>query len=121
MKAWDWNGSARVPLLTQTTTTAMTDLGNVTSIDQTTVDVEGRTWRKLTTNEYGQDSPASWLLGRLTRASVKTWTPTAESQLAARSASIGNSPHAGQLQGSASPPPVSPAAMAVILQLLLDD
>lgn len=124
-RSWDWNGSARIPLPTQTTTTTMSDLGNVELIDQITADGAGQQWRKLTTNDYGQDNPSIWLLGRLTRSKVKTWTPTADTQLAARAASVGGSPQAGQQQGSAQPPPapqpMSRALLSVLLQMLLDD
>lgn len=119
VKTWDWTGTARIPMPTQTTTTVMSDLGNITSIDQITFDSSSQ-WRKLTTNEYAQDNVTAWLLGRLTRASVKTWAPTDAVQLAARASSVGTSPGAGQMQGPVQPASAA-AAMSIILQLLFDE
>jgi FG-GAP-like repeat len=122
VKSWDWDGVARVALPTSTTTTQMDAWGNVTRLVQSTVDGPNE-WRKTTVNTY-QDDRTKWLLGRLTRSEVTAVTPTAATQLAANATSAGSSPNASLMTpppGTPVTPPISPAALAAILQLLMDD
>lgn len=118
-RSWDWNGTLRLPMPVTDTTTSMDDVGNVLQLVQTTRD-GAREWRKTTTNVYAADNRANWLLGRLTRSTATTLTPTAELQIAANSRSFGAEPNANSMS-SPLPPPISPAVLAAILQLLLDD
>lgn len=87
---WDWSGSAAVAMPGGTSTTVMDDVGNVKSLVQTTT-WGGKTWRKTTTNTYGQDNRSTWLLGRLTLSSVVSEAPSADEQLAALPVSAGRS------------------------------
>jgi hypothetical protein len=122
VKSWDWNGSTRVPLPDSETTTRMDDVGNVLSLVQVTKDSANREWRKTTTNTYGADDRAKWFLGRLTRSEVRTLTPTAAAQLAANGSSAGTSANADRMSPTTPvSTPIHPAALAAILQLLLDD
>ena len=125
--SWDWNNelNAPVPLPSVLTTTAMTDIGNVTQIAQTTTAPNGLVWTKTTNNEYApaKQNTASWILGRLTKSTVVSTAPTAAEQLAQHATKAGASPGAGSMSSTAPavPQPLSPAVLNAILQLLLDD
>lgn len=120
-QSWDWTGTTRVALPISSNTTTMDDVGNVLSLAQTTTDSANREWRKTTTNQY-TDNRALWLLGRLTNATVTTLTPSATVQLAANGSSVGSAPNAALMAPATPvPTPISPAVLAAILQLLLDD
>lgn len=123
VKSWDWNGSAAVAMPTVETSTQLSDLGNVTRIVQTTTAPTGLWWRQTTTNNYDADNPSAWLLGRLTKASVTSESPTAEAQLAAHARKAGLSPNASDTSSTmpATPQPLPPGVLSAILQLLLDD
>jgi hypothetical protein len=127
-QAWDWNGSSRVAMPSSETTSIMSDMGNVTRLEQITSQGSGENalvWRKITLNAYESDDTNLWLLGRLTRATVTTQTPTAERQLAANARSAGSGEHAGAVSWPRPPgqpsTPISPAVLAVIIDLLLQD
>jgi hypothetical protein len=125
-QSWDWNNEtlATVPLPTLASTTTMTNVGNVTGIVQTTT-ANGLVWSQTTTNEYdpAKQNPSAWILGRLTKATVTSVSPTEAAQLGAYSSSAGRSPDAGSTSGTtpAAPQPINPAVLSAILQLLLDD
>jgi hypothetical protein len=120
---WDWNGTARVAMPRTDSVTEMDDVGNVTSIVQTTTAPNGLVWKQTTTNRYDEDNRASWILGRLTSATVKSEAPSADAQIAAYARSAGRSPGASDISSSApaAPQSISPAVLSAILQLLLDD
>jgi len=121
--AWDWDGANSVPMPTSDSVTEMDDVGNVTSLIQTTTAPNGLVWRKTTTNKYDQDSRTNWILGRLTSATVKSEAPSADAQIAAYGRSAGNSPNASAISSSAPAvaQPLSPAVLSAILNLLLED
>lgn len=119
-RSWDWTGSSRIPLPTADTATSLDDVGNVLQLVQSTRDGANREWRKTTLNEYAADSRLGWLLGRLTRSTVQSLAPTAAVQLAVNDRSFGNEQNAN-VMSPPTPPPLSPAVLAAILQLLLDD
>jgi len=121
VKSWDWNGSTRLALPISSTTSTMDDVGNVLTLVQSTRDSANREWRKTTTNVYGQDNRTNWLLGRLTRSQVDAVTPTAAVQIAANGSSVGPPGAERMSPATPVPQPLSPAALAAILQLLLDD
>lgn len=123
VESWDWNNAAGsvVSLPTVSTTTALSDRGNVKTLTQVTNAPNGLVWKKTTTNEYTDDE-SSWLLGRLTRATVKSESPSAAEQLAANPTKFGSAgADATSSSAPAAPQPISPAVMSIILQLLLDD
>ena len=128
IQSWDWNNEsgASVALPTVSTTTAMTDVGNVTNIVQTTTSQPNNlTWTRTTTNEYdpAKQNVAAWILGRLTKSTVTSTAPSAADQVAAYATSAGRSPNASAMSSTtpAAPQPLDPAVLATILQLLLDD
>lgn len=132
----DLNGTALLPKIT--TVNSFNDFGDPLSITvstEATFENATRTYTKTTTNEFcapgttlagGAACPNttagdSWLLGRLTRASV---TATAPNLLGTLSASAGTLFTASAIQGV--PPagaitPINPAALQAIIQLLLED
>lgn len=124
---WDWNAQAgtSVALPTVESSTEMNDVGDVTRMFQKTTAPNGLWWSKTTTNEYdpAKQNPSAWILGRLTRSTVVSQSPSVEQQLAANTTSPGRSPSAA-VTSSATPPaqqPLDPAVLSVILQLLLED
>jgi FG-GAP-like repeat/Abnormal spindle-like microcephaly-assoc'd, ASPM-SPD-2-Hydin len=99
--AWDWNDRTAVPLPIVDGSSVTTDRGNVTGLVETTTH-GGQIWKKTTTNIYGADNPTTWILGRLTKASVVSEAPTVATQLAANATAYGTSPNANTVS-SASP------------------
>jgi hypothetical protein len=125
-RAWDWDeqNQVRHPLPEARSTTTMDDLGNVLTLNQITTDPYNSAlqWRKETKNDY-LDNRTTWLLGRLVRAEVKSFAPSATTQLAAHARSVGGSPSAGAMVGPGltGPSPIHPGVLAAILQLVLED
>lgn len=122
---WDWNtaSASLVPMPKSESITTMSSRGNVLTVEQKTTAPNGSVWKKTTTNTYGQDDETTWTLGRLTRSTVRSESPTAADQIAAHGRSPGRSPTASSVS-SALPPaaqPMSPAVLSAILQLLLED
>ena len=131
----DLNG-ALLPKIS--TLNSFNDFGDPLAITVTTEAVFGgttRSYTKTTTNEFcapgstlagGSACPnttagESWILGRLTRASV---TATAPNLLSTLTASAGSLSTAAAIQGVPPPgsvQPLNPAVLQVILQLLLED
>ena len=114
-------------LPTVTTINAFDLMGNLTSIAVTTAGAPVGTslpatspFTKTTTNTYLPDNIAgdTWVLGRLAQATQKNVVPNA---LAGIGTSAGSAPSAAATQGTGTPPPISPAVLAAILQLLLED
>lgn len=114
-------------LPTVTTLNGFDLMGNLTSIAVTTAGAPSGTalpttssFTKTTTNTYLPDNTAgdTWVLGRLLQATQKNVVPNA---LASIGTSPGSAPSAAATQGTGTPPPISPAVLAVILQLLLED
>jgi len=64
------NGSQGALLRSVNTVTSYDDYGNPLTIDVTTTDAWGNTFRKLTTNTYDPPDLTAWVLDRLTRAEV---------------------------------------------------
>jgi hypothetical protein len=127
VESWDWNAQAgtAVAMPTVESSTEMTDVGDVTRMFQKTTAPNGLWWSKTTTNEYdpAKQNPSAWILGRLTRATVVSQSPSVDQQLAANPTSPGRSPTAAATSSSApsAPQPLNPAVLAAILQLLLED
>lgn len=123
-RSWDWTGSSLVELPRNETTTVTDNYGNVSSIVQTTSLADGTVWKRITTNNrYDADNPATWLLGRLTKSSVKTEAASASDQLGLYARSAGRSPDAAT---TSSPLPPAPSTMPgsllmPIITLLLSD
>jgi hypothetical protein len=126
-QAWDWNNRTAVALPVTDTSVSMNPFGNIWSQQQTTTQQLGggatMVWKTTTTNEHKQDNATKWILGRMTKSTVVKEAPSADDQIAARTRSAGNSPHAAETSGTQPPAPglISPAALSAILQLLLDD
>ncbi|MDH0867598.1 FG-GAP-like repeat-containing protein [Mitsuaria sp. GD03876] len=126
---WDLNGT---PLPVVTTLNTYNDTGDPTQIVVTTRGtVAGQADQvstKTTTNTYCAPDTANcankiagdnWILGRLSRATVTNSVPKLIDVL---NASAGTSPTATATTGSqAVQPPMNPAVLSAILQLLLDD
>lgn len=123
VNSWDWNAMTSIAMPRGDTTSVMSNLGNVASLTQTTTARDGAVWSKTTTNVFGQDNVAAWILGRLTSSTVVSTAPDADTQIAANPRSAGNSANATAMSSPAPsvPQPLSPAVLAAILQLLLDD
>ncbi|UDF35487.1 UNVERIFIED_ORG: VCBS repeat-containing protein [Shinella sp. XGS7] len=128
---WDIGSAGeRIPLPRQEIKTSIDFYGNVTRLEEETRDEStGLVYRKVTDNVYGQDNLATWTLGRLTRSTVTSTAPSAAQQLAAvPGTNAGTSPRASLVSSplppvgqKPSPNQISPAALAAILQLLLED
>lgn len=125
VRSYDWlSASVPVPLPRVNIATTLSGHGNVASMTQTTTAADGAVWSQNTVNAYGVENPTTWILGRLTRSDVTSTAPIADAQIAA-----GGTRSAGSLAGAnamsstapAAPQPISPAALAAILQLLLED
>lgn len=123
VNSWDWNGTTSIAMPCGDTTSVMSNLGNITSLTQTTTSPNGAVWNKTTTNVFGQDNVSAWILGRLTSSTVVSTAPDADTQIAANPRSAGNSANATAMSSPApsAPQPLSPTVFAAILQLLLDD
>lgn len=111
------------PLPTVTTVNVYDQAGNPTSIAITTVgNALGlqQTFTKTTTNLYFPDNTLgdAWVLGRLQQASQRNTVPNS---LGSIGTTAGGAPNATSIQGGGAPPPISPAVLSIILQLLLDD
>lgn len=119
--AWDLNGAVMPRGYSLTELDAN---GNITYLKQDTTAPNGQVWSKTTTNTYA-DNATSWLLGRLTKATVASTAPTADAQLAVLPRSAGSAPNAAAMSPPTTvptaPQPISPAVLAAILQLLLED
>jgi hypothetical protein len=120
--AWDLNGAA---MPGGYSLTEIDDFGSITSLRQDTTAPNGRVWSKVTTNRYDADNVDKWLLGRLTNAKVVSNAPTPDQQLADLPRSAGTAPNSTAMAPPApvptAPQPVSPAVLAAILQLMLED
>jgi hypothetical protein len=100
-EAWDWNDRTAIALPVADGTSKTSYYGNVLELTETTTQ-GSQVWNKKTTNVYGQDNTAAWILGRLTSAKVESTSPTVATQLAATPTSYGTSPNANTTSLSAS-------------------
>ena len=121
-QGWDLNNPL-LKLPSVTTTNTFNDSGDPLVIVSTTAGTAlglSQTFTKTTTNNYRPDvtSEDNWILGRLERASVLSSLPNS---LPSIGTSAGSSPSATARQGTGTPPPINPAVLSAILQLLLDD
>jgi len=112
-------------LPTTTTTTAVNANGDPTSVSATTTltNSASDTYTKITTNLYWPDDLAcsnvqtcNWILGRLKQTSTRGVAPSS-----ILTTSAGTAVGASATHGTGTTPPLNPAALNVILQLLLDD
>jgi hypothetical protein len=116
----DLDGS---PLPTVTTTNTFNARGDqIQSVVETTGTALGQTQttRKINTNEYEPDQTGGdqWILGRLKRSTVRSTLVNGPPQI---TTSAGTSPTASDRAGTGPVPPMDPAVLNIILQLLLDD
>lgn len=114
---------AGIVLPTVTTANTFDLTGNPTSITVTTTGSAlglNQTFSKTTTNIYLPEVTTgdNWVLGRLQSATQRNTVPNS---LASIATSAGSSPTATAIKGGIAQPPLSPAVLAVILQLLLED
>lgn len=121
-QGWDLE-NPRLELPSVTTTNTFNNSGDPVVIVSTTAGPAlglSQTFTKTTTNSYLPDvtSADSWILGRLQRASVLGSVPNSLPNIGT---SAGSSPSATARQGTGKPPPMNPAVLSAILQLLLDD
>ena len=126
---WDLSGTA-LPVVT--TVNTYNDFGDPTQIVVTTTGtvagLANQVSTKTTTNTYCAPDSANcanriagdnWILGRLSRATVSNSVPKLIDTL---SASAGTSPTATATSGNQTVnPPMNPAVLSAILQILLDD
>lgn len=110
-------------LPTVTTTNTYNTTGDLKEVvTQTTGTALGlsQTFTKINTNEYEPDKTDGdqWILGRLKSSKVRSVVPNS---LPSITTSAGNSPTATDRVGTGPVPPINPAVLNVILQLLLDD
>ena len=110
-------------LPTVTTTNTYNTTGDLKEVvTETTGTALGlsQTFKKINTNEYEPDKTEGdqWILGRLKSSKVRSIVPNS---LPAIATSAGNSPTASDRIGTGPVPPINPAVLNVILQLLLDD
>jgi hypothetical protein len=138
-EGWDLPTSGSVPLPKVTTTSTYNDFGDPLTVDvltEATVNGGLQAWRKTTTNTFCEPNTVlpngagpcpnrfddnTWILGRVTRANVVSTAPRLIDSL---SVAVGSSPTATAVVGvppSNSSPPINPAALGAILQLLLED
>lgn len=121
-QGWDLtNPQLELPRIS--TTNTFNDAGDPLTIVSTTAGTAlglSQIFTKTTNNIYLPDvtSADSWILGRLQRASVQSSVPNS---LPSIGTAAGGSPSATARQGTGTPPPLSPAVLSVILQLLLED
>lgn len=116
----DLNGAV-LPVVT--TVNTFDNAGNPTNIAITTSGTAlglAQTFTKTTSNVYlpDQTSGDTWVLGRLQQASQRNTAPNSLSSIAT---SAGSAPTAAATQGTGPLPPISPAVLSAILQLLLED
>ena len=123
--AWDLNRNAASSELSTTTSTFSYDsFGNALSISTDTTGTSMgvlQTNTQTTSNAYFPANTAgdNWILGRLQQATVTNTVPNAM-----QTTTYGSAPNAGDRVGTGpkpAPAPLSAAALAVILQLLMDD
>lgn len=110
-------------LPTVTTTNTYNTSGDLKEVvTQTTGTALGlsQTFTKINTNEYEPDKTDGdqWILGRLKSSKVRSIVPNSLPSIAT---SAGTSPTATDRAGTGPVPPLDPAVLNVILQLLLDD
>ena len=138
-EGWDLPSSGSVPLPKVTTTSIYNDFGDPLTVDvltEATINGGLQAWRKTTSNTFCEPNTVlpnsggpcpnrfddnTWVLGRITRANVVSTAPRLIDSL---TVAVGSSPTAtavvGVPPGNPSPP-INPAALSVILQLLLED
>lgn len=112
-----------IPLPTVTTTNTFNNSGDPTEV---VVRTEGaalgvsQTFTKTTTNQYrlADTTGDNWVIGRLEWSQVRNTVPNSLPQVAT---GAGTGSHASQRSGSGTLPPLNPAVLSAILQLLLDD
>lgn len=113
----------RSELPTVTTTNTYNTSGDLKEVvTQTTGTALGlsQTFTKINTNEYEPDKTEGdqWILGRLKSSKVRSIVPNS---LPSITTGAGTSPTATDRVGTGPVPPLNPAVLNVILQLLLDD
>lgn len=116
----DLDGSALPTVTTLNTFNVAGDLKEVvTETTGTALDLT-QTFTKINTNEYEPDKTdgEQWILGRLKSSKVRSIVPNS---LPAIATSPGTSPTATDRIGTGPVPPINPAVLNIILQLLLDD
>jgi hypothetical protein len=114
---------ARSALPTVTTTNTYNTTGDLKEVVTVTTGTAlglAQTFTKINTNEYEPDKTDGdqWILGRLKSSKVRSIVPNS---LPAIGTSPGTSPTASDGIGAGPVPPLNPAVLNVILQLLLDD
>ncbi len=116
----DLDGSALPTVTTTNTFNTTGDLKEVVTETTGTALGLSQTFKKINTNEYEPDKTEGdqWILGRLKSSKVRSIVPNS---LPAIATSAGNSPTASDRIGTGPVPPINPAVLNVILQLLLDD
>lgn len=121
-QGWDLT-NPQLELPRVTTTNTFNNSGDPVVIVSTTAGSAlglSQTFTRTTTNTYLPDATSadSWILGRLQRTNVLSSVPNSLPNIGT---SAGSSPSATARQGTGTPPPMNPAVLSVILQLLLDD
>jgi len=110
-----------LPTVTTTNTyNTSGDLKEVVTVTTGTALGLAQTFTKINTNEYEPDKTDGdqWILGRLKSSKVRSIVPNS---LPGITTSPGNSPTASDRVGTGPVPPINPAVLNIILQLLLDD
>lgn len=116
----DLDGSALPTVTTTNTYNSTGDLKEVVTETTGTALGLSQTFKKINTNEYEPDKTEGdqWILGRLKSSKVRSIVPNSLPSIAT---SAGASPTASDRIGTGPVPPINPAVLNVILQLLLDD
>lgn len=116
----DLDGSALPTVTTTNTFNTSGDLKEVVTETTGTALGLAQTFRKINTNDYEPDKTdgEQWILGRLKSSKVRSIAPNSLGSIAT---SAGTAPTASDRAGTGPVPPLDPAVLNVILQLLLDD
>jgi Salmonella virulence plasmid 65kDa B protein/FG-GAP-like repeat len=130
-RKWDLNDPTKLVSKVVNTNTEMTAYGDVLRSNVSTTQYDARlgtqTWTKETTNNYDSAgiTNTSWLLGRLSRSTARSTTPTTAPP-ALNTGALSAQQRATQDPALTQTPPLPPrqltaGELAAILQLLLDE